>query len=130
MSIVRQKEWWGDNPVDPSNVDTLDVTTRWRRDEVSAGNIINGATAPYAASTIAVIAFDIGVDGVTDTSELFSLGPFLSGVDVYMPAEDPPGATITFRHEQRQEGTQEINTPNWSSEAGHGMTVTFHDWIE
>ena len=23
-----------------------------------------------------------------------------------------------------------INTPNWSSEAGHGMTVTFRDWVQ
>ena len=30
VSIVRQKEWWGDNPIDPANVDTLDVSTRIR----------------------------------------------------------------------------------------------------
>jgi hypothetical protein len=47
-----------------------------------------------------------------------------------MPATDPPNGTITFTHEQRREGTQVINVPNWSSEAGHGMTVTFRDWIQ
>ena len=95
-----------------------------------AGNIVNAATAPYAASTIAIISFDIGVDGVTDTSALTSLGPFLSGIDVYMPATDPPDGTITFSHRQRREGEQVIATPNWSSEAGHGMTVTFRDWTQ
>ena len=131
VSIVRQKEWWGDNPTDPANVDTLDVSTRIRGDVESAGNIINGATAPYAASTIAVLSFDINVDGVTDTSNLFPLGPFLSGVDAYMPATEPPGGTITFRHEQRQvDEEQVLNTPNWSSEAGHSITINFRDWTD
>ena len=131
VSIVRQKEWWGDNAVDPTNVDTLEVSTRIGGAVESAGNIINGATAPYAASTIAVLSFDIGVDGVTDTSALFPLGPFLSGVDAYMPATDPPSGTITFRHQQRQvDEVQVINTPNWSSQDGHSMTVNFRDWVD
>jgi pimeloyl-ACP methyl ester carboxylesterase len=131
VSLVRQKEWWGNNDLDPTNVDALEITTKSRRDREEAGNIINSATAPYAGSTIAVITFDIGVDQTTDTSALFPLGPFLSGVDAYMPAmNDPPKATITFDHEQRREGRQVINTPNWSSEAGHGMTVTFRDWVQ
>jgi pimeloyl-ACP methyl ester carboxylesterase len=131
VSIVRQKEWWGANPNDALNVDTLEVSTRIGRDVVvDAGHIINGATAPYAASTIAVLSFDIGVDGVTDTSALFPLGPFLSGVDVYMPATEPPSGTITFRHQQRQvDPEQVINTPNWSSQDGHSMTVNFRDWV-
>jgi pimeloyl-ACP methyl ester carboxylesterase len=130
VSLVRQKEWWGNNTADPANVDSLDITTSTPNGVVSAGNIINSATAPFAASTIAVITFDIGVDQTTDTSALFPLGPFLSGVDAYMPATDPPSGTITFTHEQRREGTQVISTPNWSSEAGHGMTVTFRDWVQ
>jgi pimeloyl-ACP methyl ester carboxylesterase len=129
VSIVRQKEWWGDNPTDAANVDTLEVSTRIGADVADAGHVINGATAPYAASTIAVLSFDIGVDGVTDTSALFPLGPFLSGVDVYMPATEPTSGTITFRHQQRQvDGEQVINTPNWSSQDGHSMTVNFRDW--
>lgn len=131
VSIVRQTEWWGDNPVDPANIDVLDVTTTTPTGVEAAGNIINAATAPYTASTIAIISFDIGVDGVTDTSALAPLGPFLSGIDVYMPATDPPNGTITFTHDQRREGgLQVIATPNWSSEAGHGMTVTFRDWTQ
>jgi pimeloyl-ACP methyl ester carboxylesterase len=130
VSIVRPKEWWGANPVDPTNVDTLEVSTRIGGEVETAGNIINGVTAPYAASTIAVLSFDINVDGVTDTSQLFTLGPFLSGVDVYMPAPtDPPDGTITFRHQQRRvDGPQVITTPNWSSQDGHSITVNFWDW--
>lgn len=130
VSLVRQKEWWGDNAVDPANVDTLHVTTTTSIGVEPAGNIINAATAPYAASTIAAISFDVGVDGVTDTSALVPLGPFLSGIDAYMPATDPPDGRITFAHQQRREGGQVIATPNWASAAGHGMTVTFRDWVQ
>ena len=131
MSIVRQKEWWGDNPVGAANVDTLDVTTTTPDGVEAAGNIVNGPAAPYLASTIAIISFDIGVDGVTDTSALAPLGPFLSGIDAYMPATQPPNGTITFTHDQRgEDAPQVIVTPNWSSEAGHGMTVTFRDWTQ
>jgi hypothetical protein len=131
VSIVRQKEWWGDNPVDPANVDILEVTTTTPRGVEAAGNIVNGATAPYAASTIAMISFDANADGVTDTSAPVPLGPFLSGIDASMPATDPPDGTITFRHHQRRGVSEQvINTPNWSSEAGHGMTVTFREWTQ
>jgi pimeloyl-ACP methyl ester carboxylesterase len=129
VSVVRQKEWWGNNTVDPTNVDSLDITTTTPDGVESAGNIITSETAPFAASTIAVITFDDGSDGIT-TREPVPLQVFLSGVDAYMPATDPPNGTITFTHEQRREGTQVINTPNWSSEAGHGMTVTFRDWVQ
>ena len=130
VSVVRQKEWWGNNTVDPTNIDALDITTTTPDGVESAGNIINAATAPYTGSTIAVITFDNNADGVTDTSAPVPLQIFLAGVDAYMPATDPPNGTITFTHEQRREGTQVINTPNWSSEAGHGMTVTFRDWVQ
>lgn len=130
ISVVRQKEWWGDNTVDPANVDRLVVKTR----SASLGtappiDVVNAATAPYAASTIAVLAFDVNSDQTSDTSQLVSLGPFLSGVDLYMPATEPPDGTVTFLHRQRRErGLQFINTPNWSSEAMHGMTINFRDW--
>ena len=129
VSVVRQKEWWGNNTVDPTNVDSLDITTTTPDDVEAAGNIITPATAPFAASTIAVITFDDGSDGITTRAPV-PLQVFLSGVDAYMPATDPPNGTITFTHVQRREGTQVINTPNWSSEAGHGMTVTFRDWVQ
>lgn len=131
ISVVRQKEWWGDNPVDPDNVDSLLVRTH----SPGAGNepfaeVVNENTAPYAASTIALLAFDVNMDQTTDSSELVSLGPFLSGVDLYMPATEPPDGRVTFVQQQRREcRAQVLNTPNWSSGAGHGMTINFRDWV-
>jgi pimeloyl-ACP methyl ester carboxylesterase len=131
-SVVRQKEWWGNNTVDPTNVDFLQVVTSTPGGIEDAGNVVTAGTAPFAASTIAMIMFDVDADGVTHTDSLVNLGPFLSGVDVYMPAPtDPPNGTVTFACQQRQaDHPQVINTPNWSVENGHFMTVTYRDWTQ
>ncbi|MGH8184937.1 MAG: alpha/beta fold hydrolase, partial [Steroidobacteraceae bacterium] len=128
VSIVRQKEWWGNHPVES---DALWIDTqRTGGPGASALNIINGATAPLAGSTIAIITFDSGSDGVSNTDALLPLGPFLSGVDVFYPAADPTDGVVTFLHQQR--GTdkgQVIKARNWPSE-GHSMTVTFRNWVQ
>ena len=82
-----------------------------------------------------MIMFDVGSDGVTHTDALIPLGPFLAGIDVYMPAPaDPPRGKVTFASQQRPQGTdlpqQVINTPNWSMDADHFMTVTFRDYAQ
>ena len=132
VSVVRQKEWWGENPVNPTNVDMLNITTTTPDGIEEAGNVVTPGTAAYTSSTIAMIMFDVYADGVTNTDDLVPLGPFLAGLDVYMPAPtDPPNGKITFAHQQR--GTnypQVINTPNWSMEANHFMTVTFREWAQ
>ena len=153
-SVVRQKEWWGDNDVDPDNVDVLEVTTSVPAYPSSSfgrtfcrllgheapnpcaveevGDIATPGTAPYASSTIAMIAFDIAGDGASDTSALVSLGPFLSGIDAFMPAPDPePNGVVTFHLKGRREvRDQVINTPNWPMRGNHFMTVMFREWTQ
>jgi len=153
-SIVRQKEWWGNNDVDPTNVDVLEVTTSVPAHPTSlagrvlcllfgahlptlcsvdsVGDIATPGTAPYTGSTIAMIAFDVGGDGVSDTSALVNLGPFLSGIDVFMPApDDAPNGVVTFHLDARRESRdQVINTPNWPMEGDHFMSVTFREWTQ
>lgn len=153
-SIVRQKEWWGSNDVDASNVDVLDVKTTVPLAPTTfvgrlfcllfgehlpalcavedIGDIATPGTAPYAASTIAMIAFDVGADGVSDTSALVNLGPFLSGIDAYMPAPDAdPNGVVTFHLDARREPRdQVIFTPNWPMSGNHFMTVTFREWTQ
>jgi pimeloyl-ACP methyl ester carboxylesterase len=153
-SISRQKEWWGDNPVDPTNVDVLDIkttipvhSTYWVGrvvclllgdfltnycDVEHVGDIATPGTAPYSASTIAMITFDVEGDGVSHPEELVSLGPFLSGIDTYMPAPDAdPNGVVTFHLNARREPRdQVINTPNWPMEGGHYMSVIFREWTQ
>lgn len=132
VSIVRQREWWGENPVDPANVDSLRIsTTSATLPDQPPVEVLNPATVPYTGSTIAMIAFDVDVDATTDVSELATLAPFISGLDVYMPATEPPDGVITLAHQQRRTShPQVLHTPNWASEAGHGMTVTFREWVQ
>ena len=135
VSVIRMKEWWGDNPINADNVDKLYITTTTPSGVEEAGNVVTGGTAPHTALTIAMIMFDIGNDGVTHTDSLVNLGPFLSGMDIYMPATaDPPNGKITFASQQRPQGTdlpqQVINTPNWSQEYNHFMQVIFRDYVQ
>ena len=152
-SISRQKEWWGSNDVDAANVDVLDVRTSVPTDPwflarllclffgeslptlcavEDIGNIVTPGTAPYAASTIAMISFDVGADGVTDTSALVPLGPFLSGIDAYMPAPDAePNGVVGFHLNARRESKdQVIHTPNWPMDGDHFMSVIFREWTQ
>jgi pimeloyl-ACP methyl ester carboxylesterase len=154
VSVSRQKEWWGSNDVDATNVDVLDVKTivplhptgffgrliclllgdfypNACRVE-NLGNIATPGTAPYAASTIAMIAFDVGADGVSDTSTLVNLGPFLSGIDAYMPAPDaaPNGVVVFHLDARREPRNQVINTPNWPMDGNHFMSVIFREWTQ
>jgi pimeloyl-ACP methyl ester carboxylesterase len=131
-SVIRQREWWGANPIDPDDTDDLLLSTRLRgpRDQAPL-DIVNGNTAPYEASTIAMIVFDVGVDQASDVSQLFELGPFLSGIDTYMPASAPPDGTVSFElHQRGFSDDQVIKTPNWSSEERHSLSITFRDWEE
>jgi pimeloyl-ACP methyl ester carboxylesterase len=153
VSISRQKEWWGNNDVDATNVDVLNVRTSIPDhdsfggrlvclllgpflpslcDIEDIGNIATPGTAPYAASTIAMITFDVGADGVSDTSTLVTLGPFLSGIDGYMPAPDAdPQGVVTFHLNARREAQDQlINTPNWPMDGDHFMSVIFREWTQ
>jgi len=131
VSMVRQKEWWGSNTVDPTNVDSLVVGTARPAGGEPPVELINPNTAPFAQSTIAIIGFDVDVDQMTDVSELRTLQIFINAIDIYMPASDPPDGVVTFAHQQRRTSApQVINTPNWSSDARHGMTVTFREWVQ
>jgi hypothetical protein len=54
---------------------------------------------------------------------------FQTGVDVYMPAADPPDGTITFRSIPRgyEDKPQVLRAPNWRSTA-HRIMVMFNDY--
>lgn len=120
-TIIRYKEWWGDDP--GGNNDTL---------EINGTNVINAATSPISNLTIGIHAFDKGSDGVTDLSEpdgFFFALPFQTGVDVYVPAA-PPDAAICFANAPRGDEShmQVVNVPNWPS-SEHRISVEFTDYV-
>jgi hypothetical protein len=122
MVIVRYKEWWGDQG---ANNDVL---------EINGVSILNPANAPISKRAIAAFVYDAGVDGITDLSApipaFFGL-PFLTGMDVFMPAANPPNATISIASTPRLGGgrVQLINVPNWPSTT-HRISVQFNDYVQ
>lgn len=127
VSVVRQKEWWGDLP----ESDALTVGTRLADgSSVAPAGIVNAATASSQGNPVGIITYDAGADGVSHPDALIpALGAFLTGVDVYYPASPAADGTITFRADQRGVGTdQVIAVPNWPS-SEHAITVNFWDWI-
>ena len=119
LVILRYKEWWGDQGPDS---DAL---------EINGVNVLNEVNSPMAERAIAVFAFDAGVDGVTDlATPIPSLAalPFITGVDVVVPAADPAGGTISVAETARgDDRVQLVNVPNWVS-ADHRISVQFNEY--
>ena len=120
LIITRYKELWGDQ--DGQN----DALT------INGTNIVNAATCPINKRVNAIFAFDKGADGVSDVSvpiPLFFALPFITGVDLFIPAATPPTGTIHVVLTSRDGGgkTQTLNVPNWSS-ATDRISLQFHDY--
>ena len=119
--VSRYKEWWGDHP---TQSDTL---------EIDGTNVLNAATAPVTKSAIGVFSFDVGSDGVSNLAapipSLFGL-PFLTGVDQFIPAADPPDRAVSVASTPRgdSENRQIVNVPNFAS-SDHAVSVVFNDFV-
>ena len=85
LIVTRNKELWGDQGA------ANDVLT------INGTNVINAATSPQSKRTIGLFAFDAGSDGQSNVGAplpaFFSL-PFISGVDLAIPASRPPDGRI------------------------------------
>jgi pimeloyl-ACP methyl ester carboxylesterase len=117
--VTRNKELWGDQG---SQNDLLSI---------NGTNVINAATSPQSKRTIGLFAFDSGADGQSNVSAplpaFFSL-PFISGVDLAIPAARPPTGRISVRLRSRGRGpVRAINFPNFPS-ATDRVSVQFNDW--
>ena len=85
LIMLRYKELWGDQGAEN------DVLT------VNGTNVINAATSPISHRTNAMFAFDQGSDGQSNVSApipVFFGIPFLSAVDLFIPAASPPTGTV------------------------------------
>jgi pimeloyl-ACP methyl ester carboxylesterase len=119
VTIVRYKEFWGDQGAES---DLL---------AVNGTNLLNPATAPITKRVIGMFAFDVGSDGVSDVTVphpvFFSL-PFLSGVDLFIPAAEPPTGKVTVSLRSRGAGrTRKVTFPNFAS-SEHSVSVGLNDF--
>jgi pimeloyl-ACP methyl ester carboxylesterase len=129
-TVVRQREWWtthvsGQNDVlevsttSPSRGDqpALDVLTHVTSNGVIGIHLHDAAASP-GDSTLQLLPF-------------FPAQPFQTGVDVFMPASEPPDGTVSFVNAPRGDRTrlQMLASPNWASST-HRTTVTFNDFVQ
>jgi pimeloyl-ACP methyl ester carboxylesterase len=120
FGVIRYKEMWGDQG---ANNDTL---------EIDGVNVLNPATAPRTKRVNAMFVGDDNLDGVTDLSApvqpWFSL-PFISAVDLVVPATIPPDDTTRVEMVARAgDGDEEVvNIPNWAT-SRNIVTITFRDF--
>jgi pimeloyl-ACP methyl ester carboxylesterase len=117
--VVRYKEFWGDQGAES---DVLNI---------NGTGVVNAATAPINKRVIGMFAFDTGSDGVSNVSVphpvFFSL-PFLSGVDLFLPAAAPPTGKVSVALKSRGSGpTRVVNVPNFPSSTD-SVTVNLNDF--
>ena len=120
LIVTRNKEWWGDQG---AGSDTL---------EINGTNVLSAATAPRTKRSIAVFAFDAGLDGVShpDASiPALAMLPFITGVDLFVPAANPPAGVVRLASRQRgaNGATDVVNVPNWPSSTDR-VSVQFNDY--
>lgn len=136
--LIRYKEWWSDQG---AGSDTMWVTTAsptWDNDPNNPSpptlNILsNPAVATRATLKIGMHVHDAGVDKISTLNPIpfFVAQIFQTGVDIWIPATEPPDGTITFMNEPRGDTNrpQVVNVANWVSEGGR-IVVQFNDYAQ
>jgi pimeloyl-ACP methyl ester carboxylesterase len=122
--VSRQREWLAS--------DVLEIATT----SPSGGDrpAVNAMMLPGvgAAMAIGIHIHDAAAspgDSTLNPLPYFSGQPFQYGVDVFMPAANPPDGTITLRNVPRGDtnAPQVLNVPNWAS-SQHHVSVMFSDF--
>ena len=126
--MSRMREWYGDHPA--AGNDVVEISTR----SPARGNQppVNVITPAVGNDTIGIhIHDDAATPGQTTLQPLpyFPDQAFQTGVDVYMPATEPPDGTVTIRSMARgkAEAVQTLNFPNWASDR-HRIGIVFNDY--
>jgi pimeloyl-ACP methyl ester carboxylesterase len=128
---IRMREWYAtdDGDLAGDDRDLLEISTQRSAGDVAVVNAIVGFVGNGAIGLH--IHDDKATPGRTTRAPLpyFSSQPFQNGIDVFIPAAEPPDGTITVRNIPRGETSkpQVLNVPNWSS-AGHAISVVFTDY--
>lgn len=119
LVISRNKEWWGDQG---DGSDSL-----W----VNGTNILNAANAPRTKRVIAMFAYDAGLDGVTDLTApipFFFGQPFITGMDVHIPASpDGTGTAWVLARQRGTGGFDLLGVPDWPS-ASNAVSLQLNDY--
>ena len=126
--ISRMREWFGDHATAGNDIVEISTTSASLGDQP----VVNAITPAAGNDTIGIHIHDDAASPQQTTLEPLPYFPdqaFQTGVDVYMPAAEPPDGTVTLRliPRGRSEFSQTVNFPNWAS-SGHRVSINFNDF--
>jgi dienelactone hydrolase len=118
--ISRNKEFRGDRGVALDDVISINGT-----------NVINEVTAPsgFVGSPAALFLLDLGADGVSNLRTRPLMGGFLSGADLFIPADPPGTITIDIVPRGNVGARRTLRIPNGRS-TEQRMSVQLNDFEE
>jgi len=120
LAVIRYKEYWGDRG--PEN-DVLSI---------DGVDVINPTTAPSGAVGAASVAFfvqDVGLDFVNNPTTVpvpYSVLPFLTGTDLYLPVGPEPLTIVTVPRGD-ESAMRTLNVRRIPSDQGR-IAVQLHDY--
>jgi hypothetical protein len=119
LTVNRNKEWWGDQA---EGSDVLLVNGR---------NILNAANAPRTKRVIGMFVYDRAADGRTDLTApipAFFSQPFITGMDVFVPAAPAHLGLVSVLAKPRGGRLDNLTVPNWPS-TDHRISLNFNDFV-
>lgn len=127
LIVMRQREWL------PSDV--LEIAAGGQKQNVITQENVTRAQTTPGLSVGEPIAIYIHDDAATPRATTLAKLPwfpdqfFQTGIDVYMPAADPPSGTISITNLPRGDAAtpQTLNVPNWPL-SRHVVVATFSDY--
>jgi hypothetical protein len=133
--VLRYREWWTTHPSGRQDVLQISTTSPGAGDEppVNALQNVISSGVGVASSAIGIHVHDNPADQLTSLNLIpfFTTLAFQTGVDVFMPATNPPDGTISFSNAPRGDTgrLQVLRMPNWPSD-GHRSSVNFNDFVQ
>lgn len=118
LVVMRNEEWWADQGADNDRL------------AINGQEVLSPSKSPRDNRTIGIFIHDAGIDGRSDlTAEVPPTGlPFLIGVDLVIPAGDPPPGTTSVRAWPRNgTGAEAFCIPAYSS-LEHRSSVQFNSF--
>jgi pimeloyl-ACP methyl ester carboxylesterase len=134
LVLSRMREWYAGDDADLSGdqADTLEVATM----SPSGGDeaAVNVLQSYIGNGTIGLHVHDAEAspgDSSLEPLPFFGTQAFQGGIDVFMPATEPPDGTITITNVPRgdAEKPQVLGVPNWQS-SKHSISVMFSDYAQ
>lgn len=122
LMIGRDMEFWGDQG---DNNDSLTINNR---------EVISDFLAPLSHRLSVLFIHDRDSDrqsNLTRPDPVFSALPFMSGMDMYLPASATGSGTIEVRLKSRHGGADQVlNVPDWPSDKVRSVSIQFRDYSE